>query len=65
MSEPVALYLFDVIRQLGELWFDWQAPSDLDSRALQARVFVIGLTITLVLRYAPKGIIPERIAQHS
>ncbi|MFQ3229633.1 branched-chain amino acid ABC transporter permease [Reinekea sp.] len=65
MSEPVALYLFDAIRQIGEVWFDWQAPSDLDSRALQARVFVIGLTITLVLRYAPKGIIPERIAQHS
>ncbi|MBU2862649.1 branched-chain amino acid ABC transporter permease [Reinekea forsetii] len=64
MSEPVALYAFDVIRQLGELWFNWEAPSDLDSRALQARVFVIGLTITLVLRYAPKGIIPERIAHH-
>lgn len=65
MSEPVALYLFDGIRNLGELWFDWQAPSDLDSRALQARVFVIGLTITLVLRYAPKGVIPERLAQHN
>lgn len=65
MSEPVALYLFDVIRTLGETWFDWQAPSDLDSRALQARVFVIGLTITLVLRYAPKGVIPERIVHHS
>jgi branched-chain amino acid transport system permease protein len=64
MSEPVALYVFDVVRNLGEAWFDWQAPSDLDSRALQARVFVIGLTITLVLRYAPKGVIPERIAQH-
>jgi len=65
MSEPVALYVFDVVRQLGESWFDWQAPSDLDSRALQARVFVIGLTITLVLRYAPKGLIPERITQHT
>ena len=64
MSEPVALWLFDVIRTLGDHWFGWQAPSDLDSRALQARVFVIGLTITLVLRYAPKGLIPERIAQH-
>ena len=64
MSEPVALWVFDVIRHLGENWFDWQAPGDLDSRALQARVFVIGLTITLVLRYAPKGLIPERIAQH-
>jgi len=65
MSEPVALFVFDVVRQVGEAWFDWQAPSDLDSRALQARVFVIGLTITLVLRYAPKGLIPERVTQHS
>lgn len=64
MSEPIALYVFDVMRHLGESWFDWQAPSDLDSRALQARVFVIGLTITLVLRFAPKGIIPERITRH-
>lgn len=64
MSEPVALWVFDVARNLGESWFGWQAPGDLDSRALQARVFVIGLTITLVLRYAPKGVIPERVAQH-
>ena len=65
MSAPVALYIFDLIRTLGDAWFNWQAPGDLDSRALQARVFVIGLTITLVLRYAPKGLIPERIAHHN
>lgn len=64
MSEPVALWVFDVIRNLGDAWFGWEAPGDLDSRALQARVFVIGLTITLVLRYAPKGVIPERVAHH-
>ncbi len=65
MSEPVALYILDVVRNLGEAWFDWQAPSDLDSRALQARVFVIGLIISLVLRYAPRGLIPEKIAHHA
>ncbi len=65
MAEPVALFIFDVMRHVGESWFDWQAPSDLDSRALQARVFVIGLTITLVLRYAPKGLIPEKITHHT
>lgn len=64
MSEPAALALFDLMRTLGDAWFGWQAPSDLDSRALQSRVFVIGLTITLVLRYAPKGLIPERLIQH-
>lgn len=63
MSEPVALYIFDIIRTVGES-MGWEPPSDLDSRALQARVFVIGLTITLVLRFAPKGVIPERLAQH-
>lgn len=64
MSEPAALYLLDVVRNLGESWFDWQAPSDLNARALQARVFVIGLIISLVLRYAPKGLIPEKVVAH-
>jgi branched-chain amino acid transport system permease protein len=62
MSEPLALGLFSIIRDLGDAWFGWQAPSDLDSRALQMRVFVIGLTITLVLRLAPRGILPEEIS---
>jgi branched-chain amino acid transport system permease protein len=61
MSEPAALLLFDAIRTLGESLFAWQAPADLDSRALQARVFAIGLVITLVLRYAPAGIFPETV----
>lgn len=65
MSEPVALYVLDVVRNLGEAWFAWEAPADLDSRALQARVFVIGLIISLVLRYAPKGLIPEKVAHHA
>lgn len=65
MSEPVALLLLDIVRHLGDIWFGWQAPTDLDSRALQARVFVIGLIISLVLRYAPKGLIPEQVKHHS
>ncbi len=63
MSEPLALSLFDLVRVYGLDWFGWQAPGDLDSRALQMRVFVIGLTITLVLRFAPEGMLPERIRQ--
>ncbi|MEX0624692.1 branched-chain amino acid ABC transporter permease [Saccharospirillum sp.] len=65
MSEPAALFLIDIARQLGSAWFEWQPPGDLDSRALQARVFVIGLTISLVLRYAPKGLFPEKVAHHA
>ncbi|WP_417518869.1 branched-chain amino acid ABC transporter permease [Minwuia sp.] len=64
MSEPAALALFDVVRAVGETAFAWEAPADLNSRALQMRVFVIGLTITLVLRYAPKGVLPEEVRKH-
>ncbi|MHA7879410.1 MAG: branched-chain amino acid ABC transporter permease [Saccharospirillum sp.] len=65
MSEPLALYLLEAVRTLGDAWFGWQAPSDFDSRALQARVFVIGLIISLVLKYAPKGLLPEKVAHHA
>ena len=64
LSEPAALLLFDALRDLGGAWFGWEAPSDLQSRALQMRVFVIGLTITLVLRFAPRGLLPERVPRH-
>lgn len=64
LSQPVSLLLFDLVRDLGRDWFAWQAPADLDSRALQMRVFIIGLTITLVLRYAPRGILPEERKHH-
>ena len=60
MSEPAALFVF----QQGAYWanelFGLQAPGDLATRALQMRVFVIGLTITLVLRFAPNGLLPEK-----
>ncbi|MGF7162633.1 branched-chain amino acid transport system permease protein [Rhodoligotrophos appendicifer] len=65
MSEPLALFLFGLARDLGHDWFGWVAPSDLDSRALQMRVFVIGLTITLVLRFAPRGLMPEPVRHES
>lgn len=64
MSEPVALFILNTMSYLGYMWFAWEAPSDFTSRALQARVFTIGLIITLVLRYAPKGLFPEKIQHH-
>lgn len=64
MSEPLALYLMDLAVAFGAFAFDWQAPSNIDSRALQARVMVIGILVTLVLRFAPKGLLPERVKQH-
>lgn len=65
MSEPVALFILNTVSYFGNLWFAWEAPSDFASRALQARVFSIGLIITLVLRYAPKGLFPEKVQQYS
>ena len=59
MSEPLALFTFDLVANYGALWFDWEPPSDFAARALQTRVFLIGLTITLALRYVPAGLIPE------
>lgn len=64
MSEPVALFLFQQADVWGGRLFDWQAPGDLHTRALQMRVFVIGLTITLVLRFAPQGLLPEKPVRH-
>jgi branched-chain amino acid transport system permease protein len=64
MSEPVAVFLFTTAEQWGESLFGWEAPSDLYTRALQMRVFVIGLTITLVLRFAPKGLLPEKVVKY-
>ncbi len=61
MSEPLALFIFQNIETFGRLWFGWEPPADLISRALQMRVFVIGLTITLALRFIPKGMIPEKV----
>lgn len=61
MSEPATLFVFHSLEQVGRDWFGWEPPADLDSRALQMRVFIIGLTITLVLRYAPRGLMPEPV----
>jgi branched-chain amino acid transport system permease protein len=58
LSEPLAQGLFSVISywstQIG-----WGAIPDVESRSLQMRVFVLGLVITVALRYAPRGLIPE------
>ena len=65
MAEPVTLVLFSLVSEFGVAWFNWEPPSDLMSRALQMRVFIIGLTITLALRFVPRGLIPERVTKIS
>jgi branched-chain amino acid transport system permease protein len=60
LSAPLSQALFYAISgwstQLG-----WGAIPEIDSRALQMRVFVLGVVISLALRYAPKGLIPEMV----
>ena len=61
MSEPMALFVMQVVVHLGDVWFGWEPPGNIGSRALQARVFIIGLLITLILRFAPNGLMPEKV----
>lgn len=58
LSEPVSASLFTNLSAMFEQW-GWGAIPEIESRSLQMRVFVLGLVITLALRYAPKGLIPE------
>ena len=59
MSEPLAQFLLGGVNDMiGH--FGWGAIPDIESRSLQMRVFVLGLVISMALRYAPRGLIPER-----
>jgi branched-chain amino acid transport system permease protein len=60
MSAPLSLLAFQWVDK-GLQALGLPAIPDVDSRALQMRVFILGLVIVLALRYAPKGLIPERI----
>ncbi len=58
ISEPLSKAVFDVV----SLWstnFGWGAIPEIEARSAQMRVFVLGLVITIALRFAPKGLIPE------
>jgi branched-chain amino acid transport system permease protein len=64
LAGPMSQVLFYAISgwttQLG-----WGAIPEIDSRALQMRVFVLGVVICVALRYAPKGLIPEVVRRES
>ncbi len=63
MSAPISLLVFRWL-DAGIQALGFSGIPDLDSRALQMRVFILGLVIVLALRYAPRGLIPERIRKH-
>lgn len=58
ISDPLAQLLFTAVSH----WSDqigWGAIPDIQSRASQMRIFVLGAVITVALRFAPRGLIPE------
>ena len=64
VSDPVAQAVFGTISQ----WtsdLGWGAIPEIQSRASQMRVLVLGLVITLALRFAPKGLIPEVVKRET
>ncbi len=63
LSEPFSLLVFQWLDSALQALNIPTIP-DISSRALQMRVFFLGLVIVLALRYAPRGLIPERIRRH-
>ncbi|MBJ3786294.1 branched-chain amino acid ABC transporter permease [Devosia sediminis] len=58
ISEPLSKAVFDFV----SMWstnFGWGAIPEIEARSAQMRVFVLGLVVTIALRFAPKGLIPE------
>ena len=64
ISDPLAQLIFLNLSSLTES-IGWGAIPEIDSRASQMRVFVLGVVITIALRYAPKGLIPEVVRRET
>lgn len=58
ISEPLAKAVFDFVSYWSST-VGWGRIPDIEARSAQMRVFVLGLVITIALRFAPKGLIPE------
>jgi len=64
ISEPLARAIFETV-SLWSTSLGWGAIPEIDSRSAQMRVFVLGLVITIALRFAPKGLIPEVVRREA
>jgi branched-chain amino acid transport system permease protein len=62
VSAPVSVAIFQALDEASR-GLGWGSIPDVQSRALQMRVFFLGLLIVLALRYAPRGLIPERFVR--
>ncbi|WDR04595.1 branched-chain amino acid ABC transporter permease [Devosia rhodophyticola] len=58
ISEPLSKAVFDTL-SFWSTSIGWHDIPDIEARSAQMRVFVLGLVITIALRYAPRGLIPE------
>jgi len=64
ISDPVAQAVFNTISTLTTD-LGWGAIPEIQSRASQMRVLVLGVVITIALRFAPRGLIPELVKRSS
>jgi branched-chain amino acid transport system permease protein len=64
ISDPVSQWLFNGISNWSTD-MGWGAIPEIQSRASQMRVFVLGVVITIALRYAPRGLIPEVVKREA
>ena len=64
VSDPVAQWVFNGISGWSTD-MGWGAIPEIQSRASQMRVLVLGVVITIALRFAPRGLIPEMVKRSS
>ncbi|WP_055046562.1 branched-chain amino acid ABC transporter permease [Devosia sp. A16] len=64
ISDPLSQWLFNNISNWSTD-MGWGAIPEIQSRASQMRVFVLGVVITIALRYAPRGLIPEVVKREA
>jgi branched-chain amino acid transport system permease protein len=60
LSEQLATGLFGALSNWSSS-MGWGEIPDIETRAVQMRIFVLGLVVTIALRFAPKGLLPEYI----
>jgi branched-chain amino acid transport system permease protein len=64
ISDPVSHAIFEQVNAVSTQ-FGLGAIPEIDARASQMRVFFLGLAIWLMLRFAPRGILPEVVRRHA
>jgi branched-chain amino acid transport system permease protein len=64
VSDPLSQYLFRTLSDFS-VSAGWPAIPELEVRASQMRVFLLGIVIIVALRWAPRGLLPEPIRHHA